>query len=90
MDDSGYLLITWFAAQSEVVQIALSLALLLIIAPAAFAVLIAGVNRIEMRIERWLISRASATHNSALLQSTAQGERANRDQEALAERLSQR
>jgi hypothetical protein len=90
MDDSGYLLITWFAAQSEVVQIALSLALLLIIAPAALAVLIAGVTRIEMRIERWLTSRAGAPHSSAVLQSTTQDERANRDPEALAERLSQR
>jgi hypothetical protein len=90
MDDSGYLLITWFAAQSEVVQIALSLALLLIIAPGAFAVLIAGVNRIEMRVERWLTRRASAAHRSALPQSTAQNERANRNQEGLAERLPQR
>jgi hypothetical protein len=88
--DSGYSLISWFAAQSEIVQIALSLVVLLMIAPSVFAVLIVAVTKIEARIERWLTSRADAVENRTLLQSTVEDAPADRDHQVLPHGLSHR
>jgi len=88
--DSGYSLIGWFAAQSEIVQIALSLVVLLMIAPSVFALLIAAVTKIESRIERWLTARAAAVQDKTLLQSTVEDKPADRDHPALPQGLSHR
>jgi len=88
--DSGYSLIGWFAAQSEIVQIALSLVLLLMIAPSVFALLIVAVTKIETRIERWLTARPVSVQNRTMLQSTVEDLPTDRDHQALPQGLSHR